>query len=223
MGNGGPHCYKTNSLVVVRGALGKLEEAKTLGGIGSILELVPFLSVVGYILTLVAVKNISDELKDRSIFTNMVYAVVTAIVGVLVGGAILFAGLVTSIITAGVTAVFGILGFLVIAWVALVVSSIFLRRAFDTMAVKLGVDAFRTSGMLYFIGSILLIVIVGFVILFIAYIFQIIAFFSISEAKGFASPAGGAGIQSAMKFCPNCGTQMPVTTAFCPKCGTKQA
>jgi putative membrane protein len=28
--------------------------------------------------------------------------------------------------------------------------------------------------------------------------------------------------QAGMKYCANCGTQMPAATAFCPKCGAKQ-
>ena len=205
--------------------MGRLGDAKTLGGIGSILEIIPFLSIVGYILTLVAVKYISDELQDSSIFTDMLYAVITAIVGVAVGASLLVFGFVSSVFTFGIGAILGVIAFLAAAWIAFIISAIFVKRAFNKMATRLNVGSFRTAGTLYFIGAILVIVLVGFVILFIAYIVQIIAFFSIQEGlqptQGQpASPAPVA--QVGMKYCPNCGTQMASSAVFCPKCGTKQ-
>jgi hypothetical protein len=39
---------------------------------------------------------------------------------------------------------------------------------------------------------------------------------------GQAPTAPGATLQAGMKFCPNCGTQIPSTTMFCTTCGAKQ-
>ena len=63
-----------------------LSQAKTLGGVGSILIFIPFVSIVGYILIIVAVKDISDDLQDKSIFRNVVIAAATGIVGAIAGG-----------------------------------------------------------------------------------------------------------------------------------------
>jgi hypothetical protein len=94
------------------------------------------------------------------------------------------------------------------------------------MATRLNIDSFRTTGTLYFVGALLSIVLVGFIILLVAYIFQIIAFFSIQEAP---QPAVGQpmstmapGAQAGMRFCSNCGTQMASSAVFCPKCGSRQ-
>jgi len=225
--------------------MGRLEQAKTLGGVGSILELIPIVSIVGYILTLIAVKNISDELQDRSIFNNMIYAVITGIIGVVVGAVLLFGVLLTSVFTAGVSSLPGlaapagimaltaIFSFLAVVWVFLVISSIFIRRAFNAIAAKLNVGSFHTAGTLYFVGALLTIVIVGVVILFIAYIFQIVAFFSITEIPqaGGAAPAAQVPPASSVtsmrpsagkKFCTTCGAELEASAAFCPKCGQKQ-
>jgi hypothetical protein len=35
------------------------------------------------------------------------------------------------------------------------------------------------------------------------------------------SPSSPAPSAATTKFCPNCGTEMPVATKFCPNCGTK--
>jgi uncharacterized membrane protein len=69
----------------------------------------------------------------------------------------------------------------VILWVCILISTVFLKRSYDAIALKLKVDLFRTTGLLFLIGAATLIVLVGFVILFIAAILQIVAFFSIPE------------------------------------------
>ncbi len=204
--------------------MGKLGDAKTLGGIGSILQIFPFLSIIGYIMTLIAVKYVSDEVQDSSIFTNMLYAVITGIIGVVVGAFVFFFGALSSIYTGGISAIGGGIAFLAIVWIALIVSALFVRRAFDGMANKLGVGTFRTAGMLYFIGALLTIVLVGFLLLFVAFILQVVAFFAINEAKPMGQPQ--APIQpmatAAFKYCASCGAQMASTATFCPKCGAKQ-
>ena len=205
--------------------MSKLGDAKILGGVGAILLLIPGVSIVGYILLLIATKYVSDELGDRSVFDNMLYAVVAGIVGVAAAAFIIFTGAIFGAFTLGASAIMGILGALAIAWIGLIISSIFIRRAYDTMATKLGVGTFRTAGMLYFIGAILTIILVGFIILFIAAIIQIIAFFSINDTgqPKQAQPMGApAAAPAGMKFCPNCGAQLAANAVFCPKCGAKQ-
>ena len=212
----------------VSSPMSKLGEAKTLGGIGSILLLIPAVNIVGYILILIATKYISDGLGDRSIFDNMLYAVIAGIVGVAAAAVIIFTGAIFGVFTFTASAIGGVIAGLAVAWIALIVSSIFIRRAYDTMATKLNVGMFRTAGLLYFIGAILTIVLIGFVILLVAAILQIIAYFSIQDvAQGVQpQPASQPTMQQApepgMKFCPSCGTQLSSSTAFCSKCGAKQ-
>jgi uncharacterized membrane protein len=203
--------------------LSKLGEAKTLGGVGSILLLIPGVSIVGYILVLIAGKYVSDELNDRSIFDNMLYAVIAGIVGVAIGAAVLFTGAAFAVFTLGLSALLGVVAGLVVIWVFLIISAVFIRRAFNTMATRLNVNSFKTAATLYFIGALLTIVLVGFVILFVAYIFQIIAFFSIHEVPQPMQAQPAAAPVAGMKFCPSCGTQMASSAAFCPKCGAKQS
>jgi len=81
--------------------MGKLSDAKMLGGIGSILQIIPFLGILGYILTLIAVKFVSDEVQDSSIFTNMLYAVIAGIAGFALGAFVVFFGALSSVYTGG--------------------------------------------------------------------------------------------------------------------------
>ena len=212
-------------------AMSKLGYAKTLGGIGSILLLIPLVNIVGYILMLIATKYVSDELGDKSVFDNMLYAVITGIIGAAAAGFIIFTGAAFSAVTFSASAIAGVIVGLAIAWIALIVSAIFIRRSYNTMATRLNIGTFKTAGTLYFVGAILTIILVGFIILFVAAIVQIIAFFAIpdSEPGMQAQPTGGmapqpmgpAPAQAGTRFCPNCGTQLTATTAYCTKCGAK--
>src|SRR5579864_5853667 len=69
-----------------------LSRAKGLGAVGSILVIlsaVPsvgaLLGIVGFVLMLVAIREISEIAADRSIFSNMLVAVGLAIAGIVVG------------------------------------------------------------------------------------------------------------------------------------------
>jgi len=186
--------------------MASLGQAKTLGGIGSILALLsgllfwaPYSSgivllIVGLVLMLIAVKNIADTLGDQPIFNNMMYSVILAIIGPVIAAVVVFAA-AASFISAfrgfnpGTTTLpsgfFAAIGFIILAvvilWVCILISTIFLKRSYDTIAMKLRVDMFRTTGLLFLIGAATLIVAVGVVILFIAAILQVVAFFSIPE------------------------------------------
>ena len=204
--------------------MGTLADARLMGGIWSILLLIPGVSIVGYILILIATKYVSDSLGDQSIFDDMLYAVIAGIIGVAAAAFIIFTGAVFSAVTFTASAVGGVGLGLAIAWIALIVSAVFIRRAYDKMATKLNVGTFRTAGVLYFIGAILVIFFVGFLLLFVAAILQIVAFFAIQEMAQALPPqtVGTTQAQPGFKYCANCGTQMASSAAFCPKCGAKQ-
>lgn len=209
--------------------MSKLGDAKVLGEIGSILLFIPGVSIVGYILILFATKYISDAVGDKTIFDNMLYAVVAGIIGVAAAAFIVFTGAIFGVFSFAASALAGIAVGLAVAWIALIVSGIFIRRAYDKMAAHLNVGYFKTAGTLYFIGAILVIVLVGFLLLFVAAIFQIIGFFSIQEMTQGMQPQGassqpmaGQPPQPGMKFCPNCGTQLNASATFCAMCGSKQ-
>lgn len=179
-----------------------LGQAKTLGGVGSILVLLSFvpyagfvLSIVGFILILIAVKYISEVIADSRVFNNMIIAVVLAIVGLGVGGVVVFGAFYSLVgfgnigtLGPGTTPPSGVYSLLaaiiiglVVIWIFYLIASIFLRRSYDTIATRLNVGTFHTTGLLYLIGAALTIIFVGIIIVFIAEILQIVAFFSIPE------------------------------------------
>jgi uncharacterized membrane protein len=211
-----------------------LSQAKAIGGIGSILIFIPFVSLVGWIMVVVAVKEVSDDLQDKTIFNNLLIAALTGIVGALAGGLVFVLGFLASGLTLATSSAVGIAGGLFLAWIFLVVSAVFLRRAYNSMGTELGVGAFKTTATLYLFGAALTIVVVGLLLLLIAEIVQAVAFFSIPErppsqgagafpgAAGQPPPAAAPSPTEAAKFCTNCGTKISPTATFCYSCGAKQ-
>jgi len=177
-----------------------LESGKNLGGIGSIFLVipVPFLSIVGIILVLVGMKNLSQAYNDPSIWKNTIYAVVFGIIGIVASGLTLvslFFGGIFSSSAFGVgdsTGFFGFFAgliiFLVVAFIFYILEAIYIRRAFDSLATRSGVGLFRTGGMLLLIGAVLTIVLVGLFLIFIAWILILVAFFQIPTSSMPAQP-----------------------------------
>lgn len=181
--------------------MASLGQAKTLGGVGSILVLlspIPYagavLAIVGFIMILIAVKYIADALGDQRIFNNMIIAVVLAIVGIVVGVVVVLSALYSLIglgnirytpgtpPPTGFSAVFAsIIVGLIVIWIFYLVASIFLKRSYDSIATRLNLGTFHTTGLLYLIGAATAIIFVGFIIVFVAEILQIVAFFSVPE------------------------------------------
>src|SRR2546425_7805684 len=64
--------------------MASLSSAKTLGGVGGILVFIPFLSLVGWILILLATKEISESVQDKTIFDDALLAGITAVIGAVV-------------------------------------------------------------------------------------------------------------------------------------------
>ena len=228
--------------------MASLSTAKVLGGVGGIFAIIPGISLIGWVLILVAVKEVSDVTQDRTIFDDALIAGITAVIGAITFVVFLASGAFWGVITLGAMdfGLFGVLGALALLgtfWLLLIVSSIFLKRAYDKIAQRLNVGAFATAGLLYLIGALTVIVLVGFLILLIAMIFQIVAYFSIQDQP---SPLLYPGYQPPQqmptpipqviqpqatppqpapefKFCFKCGTRLPASAVYCTNCGTKQS
>lgn len=181
--------------------MNSLGQARTLGGIGSILillSIIPYagaiLLIVGFIMVLLAVKYISESINDKTIFDNMLIAVILAIVGMVAGATVAVVRLLPFFREFGTyyqpsmffeprmyAFVTTIIIALVILWIFYIGSAIFLRKSYRTIAAKLDLKMFDTVALFYLIGSVLAIVLVGFVVIYVAEILQTVAFFSIAE------------------------------------------
>ncbi len=167
----------------------ELKEVKYLGGIGAILNLVSYavggiLAIVGYILILIALNKISKIFNDDEVFKKYLYGIVLWIVAVLIAifaVGISFISLSFSSLDYGLTAVSSFLIGIMLFYILLVIGSYFIKKSYEKVSYYTGVDSFRICGLLYFIGTILLIVIVGVVVIIIAQILEIVAYFSLPD------------------------------------------
>lgn len=173
--------------------MSQLNSAKMLGGFGTILMLLGIihflLSILGFILVLIAVKYISDETKDPNIFKNYVISFAFGIIALIIAGTVLLAGffaILGSAIAGDENLVLAsllgtILGAFIAFWVLIMISVIFLRRSYGAISDKTKVGLFRTTGTIWLIGAIFLVVIIGFAIILIAMVLQMLAFFSLPD------------------------------------------
>ena len=199
--------------------LSSLSNAKTLGGVGSILVLlsaVPsagaILGIAGFVMILVAVKYVSDYFNERKILNDMMIVVTLAVVGIVVGSLAIVPTLIGAFlngyfgganfapssavttaqwVTLGATLGLGLLA----AWAFFFASAFFLRRSYNMMGTKLNVSLFGTAGLIYLIGAATSIIAAGFLLILIAQIITAVAFFSIPEAP-LAKPVVAASVPS---------------------------
>ena len=190
--------------------MSKLGEAKIFGGIGALLMLIGvipqtfgILGLIGFILVFIAIKIIADESKDKDIFNNYLYSFILVIIAVVavvaillmtftsVGGIEFFTNLQNLAMSnpTDPMVIFdeiapmltGLIAALVIGWIIMIVSVIFLRKSFNKIAEVTNVKWFATTALLYLIGAFTMIILIGFLILIIAVIIEIVAFFSLPE------------------------------------------
>ena len=183
-------------------------DAKIFGGIGSLLTLVgafipfigPFISIIGFILLLIAVKNISVEVKDKIIYKNYLISFFCNIIAIIVVFIILLIifrsvggfSFIQSIETANITdfntfweyfspVIQDGLVALIIGWILLSIGTFYLRKSYYQIAEHTKIDLFRKTGLIYFVGAITIILLIGLIILIIARIFEIVTFLSLPD------------------------------------------
>ena len=180
-----------------------LEYSKTLAGEGAILlllSLVPYagwiLGIIGVVLFLRGVKELSNYYQDEEIYKNSLTGVKFYIIALVAAG-VAIAALIVGIGSATgftfktgfvPTAAFGVglitfFAGLIVAFVFYVLATSHLRRTFNTLAQKSGEASFTTAGKLLWWGAILTIVLVGLVLIFIAWIYATIGFFAMKPKQ----------------------------------------
>ena len=187
--------------------------------IGPLIGVVQFfgslLSLIGFILVLVALKGLADYYNESGIFNNALYGFIASIVGgvafigVLIGSALTALAAIgpgisdwanweewTALLEAGLVdlnIVFALLGAVIIAFVVLFIFVVFTaflyRKSLDILASKSEVGMFHTTGLILLIGAILTRIIIGFIIIWIAFLLLAIAFFRMRPIADKSSPS----------------------------------
>jgi uncharacterized membrane protein len=180
------------------------------GAFGSILGL------IGLILVLVAMKGLADHYNEGGIFNNTLYGVILSIIGAVVFGAAIIVGAsgflsalnldfntlstdpsafsavdFQELINFDVIMDFLVilLAALVILFIFVVIAAIFYRKSLTSLAEKTGVGLFGTAGLILLIGAVLTVVVIGFLLIWVAILLLTVAFFQIKpEAAQPSSP-----------------------------------
>jgi len=199
-----------------------IETSKILGGIGALLlfiGVIPYASsygaiaLIGVILVMVALYNLSQYYNDGSIFNNALYGIVVGVAGVVISVAVVFVAVLSSLTDflyevfpdwngdftaiSGLTPdpsnmdlsniglfIGGIFVVLLVLWVFSILVAFFFRRSFGTLSEKSGIGLFSTTGLLLFIGAVLIILFgVGLILIWICALLLAIAFFQLKPQQ----------------------------------------
>lgn len=176
------------------------------------------LSLVGIILVLIAMKGLADYYNEGGIFNNALYGFLTTIVGGVASVAVIVISVIlalTTLITdwtnptewetlfqdfTNLSALWTLLGSiiaaLIIVFIFAIITALFYRKSFNLLAAKSGVNMFSTAGLLLLIGAVLTIILVGFIIIWIAFILLAVGFFSIKTTTTQPPPVASPTPQS---------------------------
>jgi uncharacterized membrane protein len=166
------------------------------------------LALIGLILLLVALSGFANIYKERGILNNFIIGIIAAIVGVVVAGVLAVVSLFTTVLNflykifpgwdgnfaslSGLTPdvskinwtdVLPLLGELIAVFLVLciflIIAAFFIRRSLNALSTKTGVGLLSTGALVLFIGAILTVILIGFVIMWISALIIAIAFFEI--------------------------------------------
>lgn len=210
---------------------------KSLAGEGALLLIfgvVPYvgwvLGIIGVILFMKGIRELSNYYQDNEIYQNSLTGVkyyIIALVAIAVTAVVAAAGFVIGHRPL-IASVAGIVG-LIIAFIFYILAATHLRRTFDTLAQKSGEHIFATAGALLWWGSILTIILVGLLLIFLAWLLAVIGFFTMRPQQqpqnSYTPPSStppsppASQPQQMARFCPNCGASTPPDATYCPHCG----
>jgi uncharacterized membrane protein len=162
------------------------------------------LPLIGVILLLIGLKGLSEYYNEPGIFSNALYGTIVGVVGIVIVAAVAFfalvglfnilfpswngdwttlSSMVTQIDVANITfsQVSSFVGLLlldfVLAFVFALVFALLYRKSMSQLATKSGIGLFGSTGTVMLIGGVLTIILLGYVILWIAMLLFAIALF----------------------------------------------
>jgi len=171
------------------------------------------LTLVGLILVLVALHGFANYYKESGIFNNYIYGIVAGIVGIVIAGIVVVVAVLTNLKnlldqiyptwngdwtklsgltpnTSNITwsvvqpLLEGLILALVVLWIFIIILAFFTRRSLKTLSAKANVHLFSTAASLLLVGAFLTIILIGFLLMWIAILLMAIAFYQIHPQLG---------------------------------------
>ena len=179
-----------------------------IGSLSGVVPYVGFLSLLGVILLLIGLKGLANFYNEQGIFNNVLYSIITCIVGVVVAVGAVVISAVSALADLGIDidnindwdtlgtdlgaiftdfsdfgAIWSLISALVmgliILFVTVIISMYFFRKSMDQLSSKSGIGLFGTAGLLMLIGAV--IPIIGLLLIWIGYILATVAFFQMKQ------------------------------------------
>ncbi|MGC9182480.1 DUF996 domain-containing protein [Caldisphaera sp.] len=176
---------------------GKINSASNLGLVGSIVIILGLilnflssfvgiaLSLIGYILILVSLYELSQAYKNNLIFDNAIKGLIAAIVGSILL-AIIAVTFIVAIFTSGFSPTTLSLGLplviiiLILAYAILIIYGYYIKESYFQLSKSSGIKRFESVGKLYWYGTLLAIIVIGIIVIIIGDIYAILAFHELS-------------------------------------------
>jgi len=183
------------------------EKVKLVGGVGGIfliLGVIPYVGfifgILGLVLILIAIKQISDKYKEEKIFKNFITGVLIQFLGMLVAiglglsVAIPFFTILKDKTATDIGVIISIALAIILLYIATVVSGLFYKKALSSLGKITDNDLFTWAGNLIFWGSIATILfLLGSIVVWIGWILLTVAFFTTeTESNNVEGPPKGA-------------------------------
>jgi uncharacterized membrane protein len=142
---------------------------------------VGILTFIGIMLFIVAMHRLSQYYNEPGIYKNALYGFILNIIGTIAAIAIEFILILGPILSGTTLTQLTLSSFAVLAigFVFGIISAVLYMRAFNMLAEKSGQDNFKTAGLLYLLGMVLTIVLIGGLLSWIAWIFAALGFNSL--------------------------------------------
>lgn len=198
----------------------------SMGFVSLAATIVGLTTLVGAILFLVSMYELSHYYNEPGIFRNFLYAIITAIVGGVIIAALAIAFVFSAIATAAVSPIISsffwiLIGLIIAFFVVIIVAYVFVLRGFNLLGDKSDVHSFNTAGILLLIGAI--IPFVGGILSWIGWIFALSGFIALkpklAETSTYYGGSTATTVNPNIVVCPNCGAQNSVNATFCWSCG----
>ena len=179
-----------------------------IGSLGAVVPYAGFLSLLGVILLLIGLKGLANFYNEQGIFNNVLYSIITCIVGVVVAVGAVVISAVSALADLGIDianindwatlgtdleAIFtdfsdfgaiwslisALIVGLIILFVTVIISMYFFRKSMDQLSTKSGIGLFGTAGLLMLIGAV--IPVIGLLLIWIGDILATVAFFQMKK------------------------------------------
>ena len=179
-----------------------------IGSLSGVVPYVGFLSLLGLILLLIGLKGLANFYNEQGIFNNVLYSIITCIVGAVVAVGAVVISAVSALTDLGIDitnvndwdtlgtdlgaiftdfsdfgAMWNLISALavgaIILFVTIIISMYFYRKSMDQLSTKSGIGLFGTAGLLMLIGAV--IPVIGLLLIWIGDILATVAFFQMKQ------------------------------------------